>query len=785
MRKNQLLSVFSLFLLVPASITRAQTVNLTGTVYIEQDYRVANFSSKYGNVKIILPGDLNVPGNGTAVLSGSVVAEPSGNTEKERADNLAAMQNSKLKIAGKLIPILTGRNLFNFEVPGNLTTPVPIDLEDPMGQRATLSLKNPVVPPAPSTGSLPADQPAIFTDQKVYLTNGNIPVYAANNTSTLFQPTDKFFIRDASGNMTEATKVAQCPTQTVLSSQGIQPGATTIVRQSGNRTDQVNVRMANLTLSASNNNLRNGQTSTVTTTIDPKITDKDSAEAMQIPIMSLNVRNLTPPVIDMAGGNVQVMTFPTTPGSTSQSAWQATRTITGVTPGNFNISATLYPSSSISNNMANTQMQALKTADEFNKWIDAVKQHLANLFSSSIDQTKKDLIRNTINALPQCSSEDELDLCKMMADNLLRSFAIPDLNLATSLPALAAYQAATNSLINPSSINPDFVHTDVIQDGLTYLQNAVSSESDPTIKQNINAAQQATNAVQYDYSPQNINALSAALKKLHAQNNIASFINQLHSNQPDGKNNLPPHTRIARLDPANNLLYINPGDETEVLNSFGAIKQPDGKYLIHCTSYTNKPVTVSVSIVPASLSRLNLGYYSNNDQNIPPIFKNDEKKDNTKKEDKPAVKPSLIDPISPLDPGFEWFPEGKKGEPKPEYSDSYLDSTGVFYDVFIKAKCALVEKAHTVECSPNKRVMENNDTPKFYMEDNMTNDVFGRWNNNKNLFMKLELYDHYNCEAGNDICKAKIILLGVKYIYSDKDCKKLINVMKIIGPSCN
>jgi len=273
MRKNQLLSVLFLFLLVPASITRAQTVTLTGTVSMEQEYRNVNFNSPQGNVKVILPGVLSYPGQGTVTLSGTVIAEPEGKTEKEKAGNLKALQKMLLSIGGKSISILPGQKHFDFSLPTNLTMPVPIDMVDPGGNRATVNLKNPSVSLPPTTGTLPAGQPTLVTDQKIFLSNGNIPVYATNNTATLFQPTDKFFVKDASGNSMEATKMAQSPTQTVLAlPAGFQGGATTIIRQAANRNDQTNVRIVDLSLTSPNTNLRKGQTSSLTVTIDPKIT---------------------------------------------------------------------------------------------------------------------------------------------------------------------------------------------------------------------------------------------------------------------------------------------------------------------------------------------------------------------------------------------------------------------------------------------------------------------------------------------------------------------------------
>jgi len=119
MRQNQLLSVLFLFLLVPASITRAQTVTLTGTVSIEQDYRTVNFNSANGNVKVFLPGDLSGPGQGTVTITGTVRAEPSGKNEKEKASNLKALQKMVLKIGANTIPVLAGQNRIDFSIIDN------------------------------------------------------------------------------------------------------------------------------------------------------------------------------------------------------------------------------------------------------------------------------------------------------------------------------------------------------------------------------------------------------------------------------------------------------------------------------------------------------------------------------------------------------------------------------------------------------------------------------------------------------------------------------------------
>ena len=58
MRKQHLLlKMLFLFLLVPTSITRAQTVTLSGTVYENQTAK-STFTTPQGNIKVYLPDDM-------------------------------------------------------------------------------------------------------------------------------------------------------------------------------------------------------------------------------------------------------------------------------------------------------------------------------------------------------------------------------------------------------------------------------------------------------------------------------------------------------------------------------------------------------------------------------------------------------------------------------------------------------------------------------------------------------------------------------------------------------
>lgn len=72
-KQNFFSAVLSLFLLVPASITWAQTVSVTGNVY-EKNTVKKSFKTPHGTITAILPDDI-AAGD---VISGTILAEPAG-----------------------------------------------------------------------------------------------------------------------------------------------------------------------------------------------------------------------------------------------------------------------------------------------------------------------------------------------------------------------------------------------------------------------------------------------------------------------------------------------------------------------------------------------------------------------------------------------------------------------------------------------------------------------------------------------------------------------------------
>lgn len=136
MRKLILFSaVLSLFLLVPASITWAQTVSS------QKGLTTIVFNVTQGAVKVYLPDDIR-PGD---IISGTVSAEPAGKNAVQIGRNLAELRQYSLKIDGIKHIVKSDPETFKWIVPADRTLLSPVELMAPDGSiagKATLPLKN-------------------------------------------------------------------------------------------------------------------------------------------------------------------------------------------------------------------------------------------------------------------------------------------------------------------------------------------------------------------------------------------------------------------------------------------------------------------------------------------------------------------------------------------------------------------------------------------------------------------------------------------------------------------
>ena len=106
MRTIHLLTVLSLFLLVPASITWAQTISS------QKGLTTAIFNTAAGNIKVYLPDDIR-PGDN---ISGSIVAEPTGKNAKQIEKNFADLKKYSVSFNSEKFPVQSTEDPFKFLV---------------------------------------------------------------------------------------------------------------------------------------------------------------------------------------------------------------------------------------------------------------------------------------------------------------------------------------------------------------------------------------------------------------------------------------------------------------------------------------------------------------------------------------------------------------------------------------------------------------------------------------------------------------------------------------------
>ena len=310
MRNNHLLAVLSLFLLVPASITRAQTVtSVKGLV-------TADFPTQYGNVKIYLPEDIR-PGD---VISGTVVVEPKGNNARQTEKNLAELIKHSVSIDGNKFPVIPNASNFKWLVPRDRQLSAPIELLNASSVKVA-ELKYNFI------------SPVIGTDPFLY--DCAVPSHAL--TASPLSITGNF-----DGDMTntqcllnnQPTQIlAESPRQCQVQFPESAKGSNSLqVKENGEVKCSRQISGVDMQVSAGRLNLRKGES----TFIDVRITGLENLPDKAL----LTVTNLSPGVVNMEGGNLQAITLWPLPDSAKGNYSQRFNVIS-TTAGTFNVNINL------------------------------------------------------------------------------------------------------------------------------------------------------------------------------------------------------------------------------------------------------------------------------------------------------------------------------------------------------------------------------------------------------------------------------------------------------------
>ncbi len=285
------------------TLASAQTVTLKGVVRDE-------FPVKEGKIIVYLPNDIRTGD----VISGTVVAEPSGNNEKEKNRNMALLQKYQVSTG----PVITRVS----------NQPQPIKFLMAEFKSTHIALSNDKIIeisnfPVPIINS-PLQPPASIT----------IPTHAL--TGSPLRITGPFD-GDASNTKCridgrEMEILAESPRQTIVNMPPTTSGPHTITIEENGKTTEQKVNAVNMDMGVDRTNLRTGQKAIITTTISGLQNLPDTA--------ILSMSNASTGTVTLVGGNTQTITI--TPSQVSVAGtYTQTFTVQSLTTGNFIVNADL------------------------------------------------------------------------------------------------------------------------------------------------------------------------------------------------------------------------------------------------------------------------------------------------------------------------------------------------------------------------------------------------------------------------------------------------------------
>jgi hypothetical protein len=305
MRKPHLFSaVLSLFLLVPASITWAQTISS------QKGLITAEFSLPQGKIRVYLPDDIR-PGD---MISGRIVTEPSGKNAKQIEKNLAELTKHSIGLNNEKFPVDKNKETFQLHVDKSLLGPITL-LNSSGMKTAELIIPEP---------KMQLSSPAECGIPSHALTGSPLPIrgpFDGNSDNTSCTIEDK-----------PATVLAESPGKCIIAYPADAGGVHTInVQETGKQSCTRLVSGVQLDVSAGKLNLRKGER----TYIDVKISGLQNLPDTA----KLTLNNITTDIVAMIPSNIVLI--PLAPDSVGSGIFNRRFDIQSVRTGSFIVNVDL------------------------------------------------------------------------------------------------------------------------------------------------------------------------------------------------------------------------------------------------------------------------------------------------------------------------------------------------------------------------------------------------------------------------------------------------------------
>lgn len=598
MRKSTFFSVvLSLFLLLPASITWAQTTKfISGMV-------VTDYPTQYGIVKVYMPGGDTLRAG--QLITGTVTAEPGGNNEKEKNKNWIELMKFSLDVAGKKIALTDKATPFDFIVPSGPSNTVGVQLWNESGRMAPLKAQFYVSDHKPWMQNNPGPGLVFIPDASNSVMNFSVdPVMPVIGESFKIYSTGnivpkQFDFTDRSGKTYTIKPFCGSSHESFFTlPNSVQPGPI-ISKIEWSATNDKPSESVTLSFNAikteykvQDPNIHKGRQTQVDGWINGLPADPAKAPCIVL-------QNTTTNIVNMAQGNSQQIAIIPSPNGDGTYGFHFQRTLTGLMDGAFTISATLHYPPAV-NDPFRSQLETLQTPEQFNSWAEALKNDLYrqyhNAGTTADAVSKNQQLDQFINQFQDCKNANELDQLKTIAANQLQPVmaSVPDIVNwdCTVVAADAALQSANNF-----SASSPYINWPVLQNGLQNISiNGLKEVIGDDTK---------TEAQQLQQQADSLRKLQEQMQQLQQQQELFNEFRKNYDeilkealknirasyNGPDPVNDL-----IGFLDPKTMVLMAVPEYQQIVLSRCHAILLANGQYQVRALTAYRQPLNIVVSL---------------------------------------------------------------------------------------------------------------------------------------------------------------------------------------------
>lgn len=323
---------------VLAPAISSQSRDVSASTRAEDGLAIAAFDTLNGTVEVNLPDDLSAGDT----ISGTVTATPAGKNPKEIAENQGQLDGMVVELADTRTG--TPQKQGTWKIPAGALSSIPLILRDKKGKelaRTTVPLGNPAPTPSCSqpvrlSAASPSTDPAC---QFATPSQGQ-----AGHPVSVKGPFDGDFgstIVSIGGQL--ARPLAESPRKTIaMAPQGVTGVAEIAVVKRGETVAHGTFRAVGIRLSAGKLSLLRGEQTQMTITVT-------GLEGITVPV-GVSLVNKSPSVVSVEGGASQQ--FSIGPADAGGGTYVKSRTLTGIRPGGFAISATVDAPSQTAGAMA-------------------------------------------------------------------------------------------------------------------------------------------------------------------------------------------------------------------------------------------------------------------------------------------------------------------------------------------------------------------------------------------------------------------------------------------------